>query len=237
MGQAIGSLLFLAMLSFVGWVVYTEINGDIDIDTSVTSHSPTDPSFDSELELADYNTDAVRDLDAVLEDALRNADRAEQLADELEAASGRAYQAASRVETLSHTNGAVPVSRLTTVNAARSAEYASALMRDYASQMKSRLREVELLASDAENAAIAVAKVEETQRDAVLAAARLEESRRELELARAQAFQSERDAAVVSAPRQAEPGYEAVPLEDEDRGPDAIIVVPLEDDEPYEPIP
>ncbi|MEE4211234.1 MAG: hypothetical protein V2I43_18450 [Parvularcula sp.] len=233
MGQAIGSLLFLAMLSFVGWVVYSEVGGAAP--AAQMSVDPVSGSFDDEVQLASYNADAVRDLDSVLEDALQNAERAEHLAAELEDASRKAYQAASRVGSLEGSNGAVPASRMTTVNAARSAEYAAVLMRDYADQMSARLRESGLLADDAANAAVAVAKVEQTQQDALRAAAKLEASRRELEMARANAYESQRDAAGMGMPQRQASVIEAVPMEDqiEEAGPDAIIVVPLEDDEGY----
>lgn len=220
MGKFFGALLFFGTLGFVGWMIYASSTGRDLLDAPITVEGGND------LRLADTGENAARDLDAVLEDAVRNARRAEALAVELEEASQSAYEAATSVSTIAVSNRAAANSRATTVAAAQTADRTAALMRNYSEELLARLNEAESLANEAEEAAALVASIEDTRREAVRAARRAEEANRER-------LEALREAELTE--EAAEQNLPVTPVVDPgvvDDGPEAIIVVPIEEAPP-----
>jgi hypothetical protein len=222
MGKFFGSLFFLGTLAFVGWLVITSMAGEGGFTDVPRSEALTT------ADVANKGEAAVRSLDAVLDDALRNAERATEIANELESASAEAYAAADDISGLMVSNDAAAASRATTVAAAQNADRTAVLMRSYASQLQEALREAGRLANEAEQAAAMVASVEESRITAQRAAAKAAAAEAELIEAARQAEVTEQVAGRRRGPVAIDDTVIAEPLPEDD-GPEAIIVVPIED--------
>lgn len=230
MGKFLGSMFFLAALGFVGWLVLTDMdNGDVFNDVN-------DAELRTTATVASRGEDVVEDLDAALEAALRNSEKAIEIANDIEEASGAAYSVAGDVSALEVSNDAAAASRLATVTAAQNADRVAALMRSYAAQIQAKLREVEQLANEAEAAAQLVASVEESRVEARRAAERAREAEEELIDAARNAEITERTAGRRgSAALTGAAVIEEAPATDD--GPEAIIVVPIDELEQAEATP
>jgi multidrug efflux pump subunit AcrA (membrane-fusion protein) len=101
-------------------------------------------------------------------------------------------------------------------------------MRSYASQLQEALREAGRLANEAEQAAAMVASVEESRITAQRAAAKAAAAEAELIEAARQAEVTEQVAGRRRGPVAIDDTVIAEPLPEDD-GPEAIIVVPIED--------
>ncbi|MCQ8185668.1 hypothetical protein [Parvularcula maris] len=234
MGKFFGGLFFLGVIGFVGWIVLMAVSGER---FSVSSNPNISPENRSTSRVAVSGHDAARDLDAVLEDALRNAERAAQLAVELNAASERAYEAANSVQTLVSTNQAAAASRATTVAAAQNADRTAALMQTYSEELQARLREAERLANDAEEAAAMVASVENSRVEAQEAALKAQQAQNALEAASRQAILTEQAAERMQANVPVITTEEVIVLEGAEvaEEQDTIIVVPIDELETASP--
>ena len=159
--RAIGLVFFLLVICVIGWVAVT--GGVLD--------GPGGGQGGSELSVAEEAVGEVRDLDAVVEDALGNARRARALADELTEASADARDAVAALAGLADDNEAARLSAEATAMAADDAEEAAMLMRRYADTLLGRFEDVGAMMGEAEAVADMAVEVEETQAEAAAAAA------------------------------------------------------------------
>ena len=199
--RALGFLFFLAVLGGVAWLVLS--NGALQ---GLGTEAPT-----SELAVAEQAAGDLRDLEAIVEDALDNARRASDLAEELDAAANEARSAASDLAGLAGDNDAARPSAEAAVIAAEDAQEAALVMRRYAEALKARFLDADAAAEEAKAIAGMAVAVEETQAEAERAAAAARAAR--AEMARTEEVAGELDPA---------PGADAL---------DGEIVV-IEDDAP-----
>lgn len=158
--RVLGGFFFLALVGAIAWlVVSTGRFGNLD------AAAPTE-----DLGVAEAAADGLRDLGSVVDDALRNAQQAAALAEEMERAAERARRAANDLGVLVADNEAARPSAEAAMIAADDAEEAALLMRRYAEALQTRFRRADVAADEAEAIAEMVVDVEQTQAAAALAA-------------------------------------------------------------------
>jgi hypothetical protein len=163
--RVLGLLLFLGLIGLVVWFLTGARLGTAEVGT--------------ELAVADEHVGAISEVDDLVERALDNAQRAAKLAAELEAAALAAEATAEDVARLPDNEAAAASARTARV-AADDALAAARLMRNYADRMLARFQRTDLLAGEAEDAALIVETVEENQAEAERAAQRAEEAREDM---------------------------------------------------------
>ena len=160
------AVLFLLAMIGIGYVFVTKAGGGGGVET--------------DLRVATEHDDAVRDLDRLVEAARKNAQRAAELAAEIELAAAETQGSAEDVLALADDNDVARASSRTAERAAEDALGAARLMRGYAERMNERFLRTEGFTDDAEAVAAQLETVERTQAEAREAARRAAEARAEM---------------------------------------------------------
>ena len=130
--RTIGFLTFALALAAVGWLVLADRG-------AARSGNPTDVHLD----LAEGHDESLERLDDALGDAVRNAERALDIASRLEARAAAARRSADDVLDLRRDNEAAAASSEASRLAAAEAVVTARLMRTYAQQLLDRTRAAE----------------------------------------------------------------------------------------------
>lgn len=151
------AVVILVIIVAIGFVTYLAIK---------TSPEETVRVDDPEVRIASRHEAAARDLAHALDDAVKNAQQAEQVAARLDEAIAESRAASRELLSLRRDNEAVPTSYEAIAATTNDAERATRMMRIYASRLNSRLSEAEPLSDQAVEMAEAIEKVEESQAEA-----------------------------------------------------------------------
>ncbi|WP_370339019.1 hypothetical protein [Parvularcula marina] len=151
------AVVILVIIVAIGFVTYLAIK---------TSPEETVRIDDPEVRIASRHEAAARDLAHALDDAVKNAQQAEQVAARLDEAIAESRAASRELLSLRRDNEAVPTSYEAIAATTNDAERATRMMRIYASRLNSSLSEAEPLSDQAVEMAEAIEKVEESQAEA-----------------------------------------------------------------------